>query len=205
MKTNKGYTLIELLIVIGLFGFISIFLISILSTTLRISQQINTLSTIRQNGNYAMEAISRDISNENHFESLSTDGSNYQACDSHYTPDTSTKYIKYFDTNNQEVVIGCPSSPNPRPAFTNIIKTPTSNPTNIYSYLDSQKVALIQCYFECIQPSGASYPSAIKVHFTLQQPNSNALPENSETASFDNTIYINNNSYIPTPTPTTGP
>lgn len=61
MKNMKGFTLIEILVVIVLIGILGLILTSILSQVLRGQNKINTVSLVKQNGQVVLDKLSNEI------------------------------------------------------------------------------------------------------------------------------------------------
>lgn len=62
-KNKKGFTLIEVLVVITILSIIMVFGITVISTVLNGGTKIALVSQIKQNGNYVTEVMSRYIRN----------------------------------------------------------------------------------------------------------------------------------------------
>lgn len=60
-KTCRGYTLIEILVVIAVFGFISIVASQTIISTLRGTKKADSIARVRQNLDYAMGVMERQI------------------------------------------------------------------------------------------------------------------------------------------------
>lgn len=59
--SEGGFTLIELVIVIGVFGLIGVIILTTLVNILRSTNKTNIINTVRQNGNYALEQMTKTI------------------------------------------------------------------------------------------------------------------------------------------------
>ena len=60
---NRGFTLVELLVVIAMVAVIGVVMLAIFTNTLRGSHKAQVLSAIKQNGQAVLEAMDRDIRN----------------------------------------------------------------------------------------------------------------------------------------------
>lgn len=58
---NKGFTLIEILVVIALLGVLGVILTNILSQVLRGQNKINTVNLVKQNGQVILDQLSNEI------------------------------------------------------------------------------------------------------------------------------------------------
>ncbi|MDO8570484.1 MAG: type II secretion system protein [Candidatus Daviesbacteria bacterium] len=61
MKNTKGFTLIEILVVIVLLGILGVILTNILSQVLRGQNKINTVNLVKQNGQVILDQLSHEI------------------------------------------------------------------------------------------------------------------------------------------------
>jgi len=60
-KARLGFTLVELLVVMAIVGILSTVIISILFSVLRGTNKTNSVTLIRQNGNYALNQMTRIV------------------------------------------------------------------------------------------------------------------------------------------------
>ncbi len=70
MKKNKGFTLIELTIVMGIFIVIGTIIVSVLSATFTGNTKIRTTGELSQNGNYALSIITNLLLSSQRFEGI---------------------------------------------------------------------------------------------------------------------------------------
>lgn len=63
MNTKKGFSLIELLVVISIFAVVGMLTTSIVAITLKTSKKSDSLVRVRENANYALAVIERQIRN----------------------------------------------------------------------------------------------------------------------------------------------
>jgi len=178
-KKQKGFSLIELLVSIVVLVSISSVIAGAMTSSLRGSNKTNSIENIRQNGNYTLKQISKNIEYAQVFNGLSNDGSTYITGCPFSTPTppalpasvkTFYKYIKVTPLNSNPLEYGCipPVAPSTIPTF-------TVNGTDI---VDTNSVELTSCSISCAQTNASDMP-IIGISFTLKQKNSNGLVENS--------------------------
>jgi prepilin-type N-terminal cleavage/methylation domain-containing protein len=63
MKKNNGFTLIEILVSLGIISFLSIFIAQSFFTTIKTNIKAEILKEVKQNGDYALNIISRMVQN----------------------------------------------------------------------------------------------------------------------------------------------
>src|SRR5436305_1907368 len=83
---NKGFTLIELIIVIIIMATVGLFVVSTLFLSLRGAAKTATIAKIRQNGNFAIAQYITNIRDAKTFGGINTDGSNIFPITSCTTP-----------------------------------------------------------------------------------------------------------------------
>ena len=93
MNNDKGYTLIEMLIVIVVFATISIVSSETIILTLRGTYKANAISAVRQNVDYAMSAMEGQLRGAKRITSV---------CNS-----TSSSQISFVDQNNNPITFSC--------------------------------------------------------------------------------------------------
>jgi len=179
VKFSKGFTLVEMLASVIVLVAIGAIVTGMISSSLRGVNKTGTIENIRQNGNYVLNQISKDIAY-----AQSLDGTN-------------TGFNTYTDPNNAiRHYTSCPPSP---PAFTKIIVRSANNILTEYncggstpsdsvlttnngtSLIDAVSVSLMNCSFSCTQAS--SGVPIIGISFTLGPSNLKSLPENNAQSS----------------------
>src|SRR5687767_3480485 len=61
MKKNRGFTLVELLVVIGVLSIFGVLILNIFTRTLRGSNKSQILSVMKQNGQLSLEIIDKTV------------------------------------------------------------------------------------------------------------------------------------------------
>jgi len=173
-QNKKGFTLIELLAAIAVMAVVGSVVAGIITSSLRASNKANTIETIRQNGNYTLSQISKNIEYAQFFNGLRKDGDTYVTSCLYSTPTppalpsvvkTSYNYIKITPFNSDPIEYECTDSPT----------TFTVNGSNIF---DPNSVTLKACSITCTQTNETDVP-IIGISFTLGPQNQNGLVENS--------------------------
>lgn len=170
---KKGFTLIELLVVMGVFAAVSAVVGGILFSTLRGSQKTTTLDEVRQNGNYVMSFMSKQIRSARNIDVPSN-------CWLTPTP-TPGEQLKFTpQTETTQTTLKCDDAQ----------KTITSNNTSL---LDTTKVSLVtgSCSFTCTQTSN-SQPPTIKIKFRLSQSGTSTFTESTASVDFETSITLRN-------------
>lgn len=182
-KSEKGFTLVELLASIIVLVAVGSVIAGIITSTLRGTNKTNTVENIRQNGNHAIAQVSENIEYAQVFNGLSIDGGNYvRSCPFSLSPTpvpVATRYrsIKITSNNRSQIVYNCTSS---------ILSA------NRISLVDTNSVSLTECAIDCIQSRATDVP-IIKVSFKLGPKNPNSLPENSTApVLFETSVTIRN-------------
>lgn len=172
-QKSRGYTLIEILAVIAIFGVVGTIVFSILTTSLQSSNKSEGLITIQQNGNEALSLMSRMIRYSKRITSPAS-------CYSGPTPtpvSNTSMTIENLDGNS--TTFSCNGLPTGTIA------------SNGASLLDTQAVAVTSCSFSCTQTTVYDIPS-VTISFILNKRNSNTLVENNSPVSFQTTVTLRN-------------
>jgi prepilin-type N-terminal cleavage/methylation domain-containing protein len=177
---QSGFTLIELLTSIAILAVVGTIVTSVLTSSLRGSNKTTVVENIRQNGDYALSQISKDITYAQPFDGNNT-GFN---CD---------------NANNPACLTSCPSSPVTDTTIQSssgiLIKyycsgaTLTANSTPIIS---SSAASLTSCSFTCAQT--ATTP-IIGISFTLLPQGATGLAENNINSAINFTTSVTMRNY----------
>ena len=92
MKKNTGFTLVEILVVVALFGLISTIAGDILITVFRSYNKAKIIGEVDKNGNFALSAISQEIRSGSNFDTSNCAGG-VTAC------------LKYTDYNGNDASV----------------------------------------------------------------------------------------------------
>lgn len=148
-RGEAGFTLVEMLAVIIVFIIIGSIMLSILITSFRTSHKTDTLSLVRENGNYAITQMAKTI----------RDARGLVSPFPCVTP-AIVSSITVLTPDHDQVTYDCTAPPSPTPA------TIASNSATI---LDTSAVAVGSCSFTCTQASKSELP-IITINFALHQP-----------------------------------
>lgn len=159
MKKN-GFTLIEVLVVIGIFGILAVIGTGMFFSILKGSTKTRVLAEVKQNGNYAISVMGRMIRNAKEIESC---------------PGSSIRIVNPDEETTQFDLSG------PRIASISALGT---------GYLTSDKVEIDTTetnQFDCILSSGS--PPVVTIRFTLSQAVGTRAEETAE-VDFKTTVSL---------------
>jgi prepilin-type N-terminal cleavage/methylation domain-containing protein len=152
MTTNKGYTLIELVIVIVIFSVIGIITSQTIVATIRATNKSAAVSKVRQNVDYAVGAMERQLRGASSIVST---------CNA--TPQSE---ITFVDQNSNQITFSCIGvNSNNQPAS---IASDSAN-------LTSAAITLSACTFTCT-PQTAGTPPTITINITANDLNGQNAP-----------------------------
>jgi prepilin-type N-terminal cleavage/methylation domain-containing protein len=181
-KKQKGFTLIELLTSVIVLVVVGSVIMGIVSSSLKGANKTNTIENIRQNGNYVLNQISKDLEYALPFDGETTGliKNNGECCDaicSHVLAPTPSA----LETSYNSIVVKSLNSDtlteyycgdDPDLASSEIILTANGMPL-----LDTSLVNLESCSFACVQDSIVAAP-VIKIKFSLGSKTTSKLAEN---------------------------
>jgi len=180
---NRGFTLVELLTSIIVLVAVGSVIVGITTSSLRGANKTTVVENIRQNGNYALSQISKDIEYAQIFNGLSDNGIDYVTSCVVTSPITSAvtkqySFIKITPLNTRPIVYNCNSS----------VLT-----ANKVSLIDTSSLSLKDCSIKCTQTRSTDVP-IIGISFTLESKNTNSgLIENSSAPIlFETSVTIRN-------------
>lgn len=172
VKSQKsGFTLIEILVVVGILGIIAVIGSNMFFTVFRGSTKTKVLTTVKQNGDYALSVIGRMVRNSSEI-LKNSDG---QVCT------LGMKKIKIKNPDKGETEFACLE-----------VGTVNGRIASNSAQITSDEVKVDNCSFDC-SSSGQFYPETVTISFTLSQ-NIGAAPRPEEEASMDfkTTVSIRN-------------
>ncbi len=193
---SRGFTLIELLVVMTLLLAVGTIIGVILFSSLRGTSKTNTITAVRQNGNYAISQMVKTIRNANRFDGMSTDGINYITNCSVPTPPVPTptsppvvyNFIKITSVDGFQTTFICPDT-----SFSPSTIAAKNGGGVKVSLLDTTTVSLVSCLLTCTQASLSDAPT-IGITFALkEQSGSSSLPvEKTANVSFQTSVTLRN-------------
>lgn len=175
---KNGFTLIELLVVLIVMVVVGGVVAVILFTSLRGANKATTITTLRQNGTFAISQIGKTVRNAKRFGGVSSDGTSYAATCTN--PAIPYKYVKVSTLAATDIVYAC---------------TATTILANGSPLLDESAVAFDEpssCFFTC-QRGEVSDLVSITIQFSLKPKTESVLVE--RTASpipFKTTVTLRN-------------
>jgi len=164
MVTKKGFTLIEILVVIGVLAIIVVVGSTSFFNLLKGSTKTRTASLVKQNGDYTLAIMERMIRNGEIIEN--SDG---QTCD------LGMPKIKISNPDGKETEFSCIDN---NPISSNSAK------------LISDQITVNNCLFDC-QEGGYFDPDVVTIDFTLSI-GSPTQPEGFATLRFKTTVVLRN-------------
>lgn len=189
---RKGFTLIELLVVVAVVGVVIILAGVILVSSLRSTSKTNTVTLVRQNGNYAISQMAKMIRSAKRLEGVSLDRVTYSPNCVLPTAGSGTptpvprqyKSIKITSFDNGQTIFAC------QPADGT---TPANISSNSALLLDTTVVSLdhTSCYFSCTQDNVSLAPT-VDIYFNLAQAGSSGFFEQKAAMPFQTTIIMRN-------------
>ncbi|HZQ29661.1 MAG TPA: type II secretion system protein [Patescibacteria group bacterium] len=178
LNNQKGYTLLELLAVMIVMAAVGLIVATILVSSLRGSNKTNVIDTVRENGNYTIQQMSKMIEFAQSFQGVSTTGTSYSsACT---VPSTHYSYIKITSFDNGQTIFSCNMTSNP--------KTIASNSA---SFINTKDVSVVDCYLTCTRNNLSQSPT-IGINFTLSQNSQSAFFEKKASIVFGTSVVIRN-------------
>lgn len=169
---ESGFTLVEMLAVMVVFVVIGSIMVSILVGSLRTSHKTDTITLVRENGNYVMTQVSKTIRDARGLVSPFP-------C----VPSTTVSTITVLTPDQDEVTYTCTNPPTP---------TPATLASNSASMLDTSTVKITACSFTCSQQSESDLP-IIQINFSLKQQSTSTLAEQTVTTiPFQTSVVMRN-------------
>ena len=172
-KNNRqatGFTLIEILVAVGLLAIIAVIGSNMFFTTLRNSTKSKTLTTVKQNGDYALATIERLIRDSEKV-ITNSDGS---LCA------VGMNKIKTKRLDGSEVEFTCEGE-----------GTANGLIASNSARLTSSDVKVDSCSFDC-SSQGEFYPQVVAIDFTLSQAAVTTRPEEQASVNFKTTVTTRN-------------
>ena len=169
-RQATGFTLIEILVVVGLLAVMAAIGSNMFFTTLRSSNKSKTLTTVKQNGDYALTTIERLIRDSEKV-IINSDGSLCVA---------GMNKIKTKRLDGSEVEFTCEGE-----------GTANGLIASNSARLISSDVKLDSCSFDC-SSQGEFYPQIVAIDFTLSQAAVTTRPEEQASVNFRTTVTTRN-------------
>ena len=169
-RQSKGFTLIEILVVVGLLAIIAAIGSNMFFTTLRSSGKSKILTTVKQNGDYALATIERLIRDSEKV-ITNSDGS---LCA------VGMNKVKTKRLDGSEVEFACEEE-----------GTANGLIASNSARLTSNEVKVDSCSFDC-SSQGEFYPQIVVIDFTLSQAVVTTRPEEQASVNFRTSVTTRN-------------
>lgn len=163
-KMNKGLSLIEILVVVTIFAVLGILVTQSVILTVRGSKKSETLVRVRENLNYAMGVVERQLRNSD----------SIPACQSQ----PSVTRIDYTDQEGNPSYFLCQG-----------LGGEDSYIASESARLTSSETVVVSCSFECNYGTGTTPPS-VTINFSAKD--ANALGSESSLVTISNQIFLRN-------------
>ncbi len=180
VNKSRGFTLVEILVVVGILGIIAVVASNVFFTTLRSSGKTKVLTKVKQNGDYALSVMERLIKDS---QEVITNTDN-KICEQ------GMNYLKFKRTDGGMVEFAC-------------LEEGTANGriASNSARLTSSEVKVDTCVFDCSCPAAFPnctsqgtkfYPKTVTIKFTLSQVGATVRPEEQATINFQTTVSTRN-------------
>lgn len=168
IKTQKGLSLIEVLVAISIFAILGVVVTNSLVLTLQGTRKSESQIRVRENLNYAITVIERNLRNANKI----TD-----------CPFTAASAINYKDQYEADAHFACFNLGSPLGHI-------ASGPANVNLRLTPEAVTVTSCSFKCEYPAGVTKPAMITVDLTAKD--ASASGKIGATVTTQSIIYLRN-------------
>lgn len=166
---KKGFTLVELLVVLAIFLTVGGVIISVLYISLRGSNKAEVVTSIKQNGDFALSQMVKSIRFAGSLNSPSS-------C----VPSQSASSITITSiSDGAQTTYSCPANAN----------DPITS--NSAALVDTNAVSVSNCSFVCSQAT-VNDPPRVTIQFTLSAKTTNALQENTTSLPFQSSVILRN-------------
>lgn len=174
LKTDKGYTLMEIMVVITVMATIVAIGSSIFLSILRGSTKAKSISMVKQNGVWALSTMERMIRNARQVE----ENSGGQVCN------TGMNKINILSPDQMETEFACEEigTTDSRIASNSAIRN---------TRLTNNEVKVTSCQFNCEFGEGTR-PDSVTILFTLTQNLMTSKPEEQVSVDFQTTVSLRN-------------
>lgn len=169
--SRKGFTLVELLVVIGVFSITGTIVVLILFATIRASKKTSIQIILKQNGNAAISQITKNVRYAKSMEYPSD-------CNPPFGFGSSFITVRSI-SNNALITFSCDGGASPTIA------------SNGASLVDTSTVEVSSCSFYCSQAS-ENDPPVINFGFSLSAKNSSGAIESAGIIPFRTSVIMRN-------------
>ena len=208
VKSGAGFTLIEILVAMSVLLVIGSILISILISSLRGTNKVNSIDNVRRNGNYALEQMGKMIRYSQSFNGVSDDPSLNPAsfttnCIPPVVPaltPTPTPslyhYIRITGFDGGQTILSCVQNSSPLNVPPEIASRSALDLTAPPVYFidpvqDSTTIDIVSCTITCTQDTVVS-PPTVTIQFELMNRTASGLSENKYSIPFQTSVTVRN-------------
>ena len=180
-KKQSGFTLLEILVTVSVIGVMGILISQVFFTTTKINTKTELLKDMKQNGQFAMDTLTRMIRASTEITSTCS------------TTGTQSTSIQITNPNGQTTTFGCALDSSGATRIASVSASATE-------YLTSQNVSLggsscssdpnMSLSFVCT--SYPDQPSRIKIYYMLRQIGSNVDAYQTAKQAFETTVSVRN-------------
>lgn len=176
-KSGAGFTLLEVLVAVGVVGVASVLIAQVFFATTRSNTKTELLKNVKQNGDFAVGVVNRLIRNAT---AITT------ACS---TTGTTTTTISLTNPDGNTTTLGCLLD-GAVTRIASVSATATDYLTDSALTLGGSACNGSSLSFVCTTPSGQ--PTTVTVSFTLSQKGTPVAQFEKSSASFQTTVAIRN-------------
>jgi prepilin-type N-terminal cleavage/methylation domain-containing protein len=115
---KKGFTLIEILVSMGIISYLGIFIVQALTATIRSNSKIEIMKEIKQNGDYAVSLLQRKIQSA---QTINCSANNHQLSLTYFDGTTETIQSEYITPTPGCRMVVRTVPPNPTPTIVSVI------------------------------------------------------------------------------------
>jgi prepilin-type N-terminal cleavage/methylation domain-containing protein len=169
VSLQKGFTLLEVLVVLVIFLTVGGTVVSVLSIALRGAKKTDVVMSVKQNGDFALNEMIRSIR-------YASDLTSPAVC---YPPVSANSVSIVSNSDYQTTQYSCPADPT----------GPISS--NSAALIDTSAVKVTSCSFTCSQPVTGGPPN-INIKFTLTSLGQTNFFESQSTRPFESTVTLRN-------------
>jgi len=166
LDAKKGYSLLELLIVIALVGTIGVITSQVFIIGLRSQAKSEILKEVKQNGDYALQVMDTIIRNAVNIDEASCNAN--------------TQDITITTSDGASVTFDCTT---PRIAS-------VSGDPSITLYLTSSKVSVSSCNIRVVCPTPPTSPKYVFFNYTISQVGTQLAKEQQASVEFQSTVSL---------------
>lgn len=197
-QSQHGFTLIEILVTMTVLLAVGSILISILISSLRGTNKVNSIDNVRRNGNYALEQMGKMIRYSQSFDGVSDDpnGVFTTKCTPPVVAVTPTPtpsvyhYVKITGFDGGKTTLSCLSAGDP--GGPKIASTSAAGTVDFIDTISaSSTVEIDSCSITCTQSTVVS-PPTVTIQFSLSNKTSSELLENQASVPFQTSVTVRN-------------